>query len=47
MLLLLNDEQHEEHAMHSKSDNIEMMINDKPDEVMEALFHSLLSRCER
>ena len=30
--------------MHSKSDNIEIMINDKADEVIEELFQSLLSR---
>ena len=28
--------------MHSKSENIEIMINDEPDEVMEELFQSLL-----
>ena len=33
----------EEHVMHSKSDNVKMMINDKEDEVIE-LFQSLLSR---
>ena len=30
--------------MHSISDNIEIMINDKPDEVKEKLFQSLLPR---
>ena len=30
--------------MHSRSDNIEIMMNDKADEVMEELFQSLLSR---
>ena len=34
----------EEGMMHSKSDNIEIMINDKADEVIERLFQSLLSR---
>ena len=29
--------------MYSKSDNIEIMINDKADEVIEELFLSLLS----
>ena len=29
--------------MYSKSDNIEIMINDKADEVIEELFPSLLS----
>ena len=33
----------EEQVMHSKSDNVKMMINDKEDEVIE-LFQSLLSR---
>ena len=31
-------------VMHSKSNNIEIMINDKADEVIEELFQSLLSR---
>ena len=31
----------EERVMHSKSDNIEIMINDEADEVMEQLFGSL------
>ena len=30
--------------MHSKSDNIEIMINDKADEVVEEILQSLLSR---
>ena len=34
----------EERVMHSKSDNKEMMINDKKDEVIEEIFQSLLSR---
>ena len=34
----------EEHVMHSKSDNIETMINDEVDEVIEELFKSLLNR---
>ena len=34
----------EERAMHSKSDNMEIMINDKADEVIEELFQSLFSR---
>ena len=34
----------EEFLMHWKSDNIEIMINDKPDEVTEKLFKSLLNR---
>ena len=35
----------EERVMHSKRDNIEIMINDKADEVIEKLFISLLNRC--
>ena len=31
----------EEHVMHSKSDNIEIMINDEADEVVKELFNSL------
>ena len=31
----------EERVLHSKSDNIEIMINDEADEVMEQLFGSL------
>ena len=30
--------------MHSKSDDIEIMINDKSDEIIEKLFESLLNR---
>ena len=30
--------------MHSKSDNIEIMINDEADEVIEELFKSLPNR---
>ena len=30
--------------MHSKSDNIEILINDQGDEVIKELFQSLLSR---
>ena len=33
----------EERVMYSKSDNIELIINDKPDEVIQELFQSLLS----
>ena len=33
-----------EHAMHSKSDKIEVMINDEADEVIEELFDSLRNR---
>ena len=34
----------EEHVMHSKSDNIEIMISDKADEVIKELFDSLKNR---
>ena len=34
----------EEPVMHSKSDNSEIMINNKVDEVIEELFQSLFSR---
>ena len=33
----------EEYVTHSESDNIEIMINDKADEVIEEFFQSLLS----
>ena len=33
----------EERVMYSKSDNIDLIINDKPDEVTQELFQSLLS----
>ena len=32
-----------EHVMHLKSENVEMMINDKEDEVTEETFQSFLS----
>ena len=32
--------------MHSKSDNIEIMINDKVDEIIEKLLDSILNRCQ-
>ena len=34
----------EEHVMHLKSDNIEIMINDEVDEIIEELLQSALSR---
>ena len=34
----------EEPVMHSRSDTVELMINDKEDEFMEGPFHSPLSR---
>ena len=34
----------EEHVMHPKNDNIDIMSHDKADEVIEELFESLLSR---
>ena len=36
----------EKHVMYSKSDNIEIMINDKADKVIGEPFQSLLSRYE-
>ena len=30
--------------MHSKSDNLEIIINDEADEVIKELFHSLKNR---
>ena len=33
--------------MHSKSDNIEIMINDKAGEIMKKLFKSLKVRCQK
>ena len=34
----------DEHIMHSKSDNIEIMTNDEADEVIKELFYSLKNR---
>ena len=34
----------EERVMHSKSDSMEIMINDKADEIVEELFQSLRNR---
>ena len=34
----------EEHVMHSKNDNIEIMINDEADEVIEEIFDLLKNR---
>ena len=34
----------EEHVMHSKSDNIEIMINGEANEVIKELFDSLKNR---
>ena len=34
----------EERAIHSKVDNIEIMINDRTDDVVEELFESLRNR---
>ena len=33
----------EEHVMHSKSDNVEIMINDQAGEVFENFFESITS----
>ena len=32
--------------MHSKSDNLEIMINNEADEVIKELFDSLKNRCQ-
>ena len=37
----------EEHVKCSKSDNIEIMISDKTDEVVKDVFESLLSRYQK
>ena len=37
----------DECLMHSKSDNKEITINDKADEVIEELFKSIFLRCQR
>ena len=34
----------EEYAMHSKSDNIEILVNDEADEVIKEIFEQLLNR---
>ena len=34
----------EDRLMHSKSDNIEVIINDEADQVIKELFHSLVNR---
>ena len=36
----------EQHVMHSKSDNIEIMISDEADEVITKLFHLLKNKCQ-
>ena len=36
----------EECVVHSKSDNIEIIISDEADEVIKELFDSLKSRCQ-
>ena len=41
MITIDNDE---ERIMHSKSDNIETMINDEADEIIKDLFDSLKNR---
>ena len=42
--ILSKDYNDEERVMHSKSDNIEIMINDEADEVIKELFDSLKNR---
>ena len=40
----ISSKDNHEHVMHSKSDNIEIMINDKADEVIEKRFESFPNR---
>ena len=40
----MSSKDNEECVMHSKSDNMEIMFNNKEDEVIKELFPSLLSR---
>ena len=42
-ILIVKDSE-KECVMHSKSDNLEIMIHDKADEAMEEVFQPLLSR---
>ena len=37
----------DEHVMHLKSDNIEIMMNDKADEITEELFDSLKNKYQK
>ena len=37
-IFMFSKDNDEEHVMHSKSNNIEIMINNKVDEVIEELF---------
>ena len=41
---IFSKDSNEECVMHSKSDNIQTMINDKAEEVIQELFESLLNR---
>ena len=45
-LISSKDDNDEDLEMHSKSDNIEIMINDEADEVIEELVESLKKRCQ-
>ena len=42
--MIANNDTNEDQIMHSKNDNIEIMINDKADEVIKELFKSILYR---
>ena len=44
--LKTSDDTDEEHEMHSKSDNVEIIIYEEADEVIEELFKTLLNRCK-
>ena len=39
--MIANNDTNEDQIMHSKNDNIEIMINDKADEVIKELFKSI------
>ena len=43
---IASKDKYEECVMHSESDNIEIMINDKADEVIEKRFKSHLNRSQ-
>ena len=42
--MIANNDTNEEQIMHSQNDNIEIMLNDKADEVIKELFKSILYR---
>ena len=42
--MISSEDNDKERKMHSKSDDIKIIINDKVDEIIEELFQSLLSK---